>query len=248
MQSMGEKDRFRFKHFSVSHCRSALKVGVDGVLVGAWADVGSAVRILDVGTGCGLIALMAAQRNPKAVIDAIDIDIASCEEAEENFFNSPWSDRLRVINLNFCNRHSSGLRKSYDLIITNPPFFSSGVQTLETSRQAARHQASLPLEILINHSAELLDEAGRLALILPQSRTEEALRLALNAGLGVERECRVRGNERKEYKRVMLQFRKAMNVTDKIAVMEDSNLTLNELSGDPTQAYLNLCADFYLKF
>ena len=123
---MSREYTFRFKKFRVINDKTAMKVGTDGVLLGAWCDVSAATSVLDVGAGCGLIALMIAQRNDHAMIDAIDIDCCAVEEAYINFHDSPWGGRLNVREADF-NIFANSCVKKYDLIVSNPPFFSNGV-------------------------------------------------------------------------------------------------------------------------
>lgn len=236
-------NRFRFKQFSVSHSRSSLKVGVDGVLVGIWTRPGDATAILDVGTGCGVIALILAQLTSghilPARIDAIDIDKASIEEATENFINSPWRDRLCATTALLQNHEGE-----YDLIVSNPPFFRSGVTNTETPRLAARHQESLPLHQLFQHSARLLRDNGRLSIILPADFSNEAEMLAKREDLFTTRICMVRGHSEAPWKRVLFEFIKGKPPI----TMEADHLTLEESRGTPTEKYRRLGKDFYLRF
>ena len=153
VKTMAEKhDKpFLFRRFSLVHSRSAMKIGTDGVLVGAWADAGNANAILDVGTGCGIIALMMAQRFPQAQIDAIEPDNGSLEDAADNFAASPWADRLTLAGGDFT---SYGFGKKYDFIV---------------SRAAARNTKALPPQAIAARCAGLLSAEGRIAVIYPYS-------------------------------------------------------------------------------
>ena len=238
---------FRFKHFEVSHSRSAMPVGVDGVLVGAWATA-EGRRVLDVGTGCGVIAMMIAQRNGKAIVDAIDIDESSVEEARENFLRSQWDDRLSAKLVSFSEVPSL---PGYDLIISNPPYFDSGIRELDTARKKARHVGELSPEILVEKASHLLNPGGLLSLIVPSGMKDSLCGIAKKSGMVVERVCYVRNHEGGQEKRVMLEFRKPLCLekvaTDDIAV-EESHLTMFETGNIPTSEYRALCGDFYLKF
>ena len=241
--------RFRFKQFSVSHHRSAMKVGVDGVLIGCWAHIGNAGRILDVGTGCGLIALIMAQRAPEAFIDAIDIDMPSIEEASENISLSPWGDRLRAVLCNYSDVRSL-LKKGdgYDLIVSNPPYFDSGVTDIVTARERARHQGELsPLSLLIG-SKDILNPGGSVVMVIPADVSISVEDEATTLGFSLARRCLVRGHENAPYKRTLLQWR--LGCVDEAAEWEvaDEFLTLETTPGVPTEDYRNLCKDFYLKF
>lgn len=157
---------FRFKRFSVSDTRSAMKIGTDGVLLGAWCRAEGARRVLDVGTGAGVIALMVAQRQPMAQVDAVEIDLDSCQEAELNFASSPWSGRLRAIHADF-NQFAAQCQERYDLIVSNPPFFTNGALPPAARRMAARHCVSLNYSQLIGGASRLMAEGGRICLIAP---------------------------------------------------------------------------------
>lgn len=161
---------FQFKKFTVWHDRCAMKVGTDGVLLGAWADASGATRILDVGTGTGLIALMLAQRSD-ARIDAIDIDEAACGQAKDNIRNSPFAGRIEVTPLALA-AYRQTFSLFYDLIVSNPPYFTDSLKCPDTKRTLARHTDTLPLRNLLRDSRALLTPQGRLALILPYDQRE----------------------------------------------------------------------------
>ncbi len=156
---------FKFKQFTVYHDRSSLKVGTDAVLLGAWADVSGAKNILDIGTGSGVIALMLAQRST-AQIDAIDIDEESYKQAKENFIGSPWSDRLNVQNISLKDFASSTSTK-YDLIVSNPPYFTDSYKPADPQRFSARHNDQLPINELAENVTSLLNANGKFCVILP---------------------------------------------------------------------------------
>lgn len=264
-----DRNRFYFKQFSVAHTRSALKVGVDGVLVGLWSRPEGCRRVLDAGTGCGVIALIVAQLTSgnsggePTLIEAIDIDAPSVKEAADNFRDSPWSDRLGA--------SPGDLREwprgdGYDLIVSNPPFFRSGVGDVSTSRMAARHQESLPLADLLSNCARLLRPKGRTVIILPYEFKEETMAEAAKSGLKPVRLCRVRGHANAPWKRILLEFvmqdsarcivpekenyssESANSDIHPVAVPEEESLTLETSPGVPTEAYRRLGRDFYLKF
>ncbi|MDE7350414.1 MAG: methyltransferase [Muribaculaceae bacterium] len=241
--------KFRFKQFAVSHHRSSMKVGVDGVLIGCWSDTEGAKRILDVGTGCGLISLIIAQRNSEAIIDAIDIDESSIDEALENFKASPWKNRLRV-ELCSYSKASNLIKDSdlgYDLIVSNPPYFDSGVTETVTAREKARHQGELSPFALLKDAKDLLNDDGTVAMVIPSEISDSLEKEAENIGYFLQRKCLVRGHIDAPYKRVLLQFEKrAEGKTEEYPDMEF--LTLEISPGVPTEDYRNLCKDFYLKF
>jgi len=173
---------FRFRQFTVSHSNSTMKIGVDALLLGALTVIDENVKtILDVGTGCGIVALMAAQRS-HALIDAIDIDQSSVSEAGINFQNSPWSSRLRTIHTSV--QDFSQLRQNYyDLIVSNPPFFQNSLLPKNTKLQLAKHNQQLDFESLLVSTNLLLAKTGKIAVILPVNETEIYLQQATLLGL-----------------------------------------------------------------
>ena len=237
---MMDSEVFRFKHFEVAHGRSSMKVGVDAVLLGAWAQKDNPRRILDVGTGCGVIALILAQRYPMARIEAIDIDADSVEEAAENFENSPWSRRMQCM---YCRFPEDILKANgkYDLIVSNPPYFNSGISNPSTAREVARHQGSLSMSSLLEHSATLLAEDGHISLIFPAEFRDKAMEVARMNGCNLVRECYVRNNMNRPEKRIMMEFGKTQTVP------QEEHITLFD-GGAPSASYLRLCKDLYLKF
>lgn len=239
---------FHFKSFSVSHHRSAMKVGVDGVLIGCWADVPDPKRILDVGTGCGLIALIMAQRYSGAKITGIDIDAPSVEEAGVNVASSKWSDRVDIIMKSFGKEfgESDVSGEGFDLIVSNPPFFNSGLKDAATPRELARHQSGLSPYSLLLHSKDLLTASGRVAMIIPSDEIEPVEKYASELGYQLERKCRVRGHEGAPWKRCLLQWGKGCEAD--LKGYSEKCLTLESSPGIPTDDYRSLCKDFYLKF
>ena len=224
-----------------------MKVGTDGVLLGAWAPGGT--RILDIGTGSGLIALMLAQRFPEASIDAIDIDEAAVEQARENFAASPWTDRLhayqaKVQEWQMVNGTCPN-GKWYDLIVSNPPYFQNSLKNPDKGRQTARHTDTLSYAELLRHSARLLAEKGLLALVLP-AEAEQAVRgLAAAELLSLTHLTRVYSKESKPARRVLLEFEKSTSRDTDISITEDSLVLENEIGGR-SAAYQELTKDFYL--
>lgn len=240
---------FRFKKFDCSHDRSSMKIGVDSVLLGAWADV-EGRTILDVGTGCGVIALMCAQRNEHAIIHAIDIDVDSVTEASENFTRSPWSERLSARLSDFSELRGC----AYDLIISNPPYFDAGVTNPGTPREKARHQNALSPAVLLSRGRSLLKTDGRIAMIVPADQVPELIGYATGNGLVLRRICHVQGHPDAPVKRVLLEFLLCPN-SDNLQQADaadypisDESLILEYSPGLPTEAHRLLCRDFYLKF
>lgn len=228
---------FTFKQFEINHEACAMKVGTDGVLLGAWCACHSARRIADVGAGTGLIALMCAQRNASATIDAIEIDHSAAECARENIARSAWSDRIRVIETAIQNYTSE---ERYDLLVSNPPYFSETLQSPDASRAVARHNCSLPHRDLIAAAKRLLTDDGRLSLILP---TDEARRFAMQAvaaGLHLRRRCDVATKRGAAPKRTMSEWSLASGES------KYELLTLAADDGSRSEEYRQLTEEFYL--
>ena len=195
---------FQFKQFSVFHDQCAMKVGTDGVLIGAWADCSQSERILDVGTGSGLIALMLAQRS-KATIDALDIDKSACEQAKYNVENSKFKERIQVIQSDF--NHFNTEHK-YDLIASNPPYFTNSLPSPDKQRNIAKHNHALSFEVLLKKSATLLTEKGKIALILPYDAENQIQLLAENSGLFLCKKIIVCPKPDANPKRLLLEYAK----------------------------------------
>lgn len=243
---------FKFKQFSVAHTRSSMKVGVDAVLLGAWAGKDGG-KILDVGTGCGVISLILAQRFPNSDIEAIDIDQESVEEASQNFLLSSWGNRLEATVKNFpkdflkiieSNENGMTEFKGYDLIVSNPPYFQSGINSPSTRREIARHQASLSVFSLVETCGKLLKPEGRLAIIYPLEYHEETKWKATNNNLYLLRECLIKDSKKKKGKRVMAEF--GCFEPDKI--VSEELILFKEGIREPSEQYRELCKELYLKF
>lgn len=236
------KSTFRFKRFDCMHGGGSMKIGVDAVLVGAWADVAGARHIIDVGTGCGVIALMCAQRAPEAMITAIDIDEASVAEASGNFAASPWPERLSALHADFTEMTV----RDVDLIVSNPPYFDSGIVKPDTPRLVARHEDALSPAVLLSRGAEMLSDCGRIAMIVPALRLEEICESGRAAGLSLRRAAKVRGHEAAPVKRALLEFCKSEEPS--IDESKIPTLVLELSPGVPTPEHRALCGDFYLKY
>lgn len=239
---------FKFKHFAVNHDHSSMKVGVDGVLIGCWAEAENPHTILDVGTGCGLIALIMAQRYPNAGIIGIDVDKASVEEAIGNVASSPWPDRVKISEKSFSEEFCLNLQNEYvkfDLIVSNPPYFNAGVTNATTPREAARHQGELSPAAILHLSGMIISQSGSVAMVVPQDESEDLEGYAKSLGYLLKRKCLVRGHDKAPWKRVLLQWQYGKELE---IVTEITNLTLETSPGIPTDEYRALCKDFYLKF
>jgi tRNA1Val (adenine37-N6)-methyltransferase len=233
---------FTFKQFSIQQDKTAMKVGTDGVLLGAWAPIhNNPFSVLDIGAGTGIIALMLAQRTHAEQIDALEIDEDAYEQAVDNFENSPWGDRL------FC--FHAGLDEfidepedEYDLIVSNPPFYSEDYKTENEQRDLARFQDAMPFEELIEAADLLLSENGIFAVILPFKEEVNFIALAKEFELYPTKITRVKGTPRAVIKRVLMAF--SRNETSEIEIDE---LTIEIDRHIYTPEYIELTKDFYLK-
>lgn len=233
-------DFFRFKQFTVRQSGAAMKVGVDSVLLGSWACVNHAVRILDVGAGTGLLSLMMAQRYPDAVIDAVEIDREASQQAIENCTNSPWSNRIRVICDNFI-QYAAHCSLHYDLIVSNPPYFTASLQPVDAKRNIARHNDCLPHNCLLAGSARLLAPAGVLAIVLPPADAMRLIDKAAEYDLFVKRTLHVQSLPAKPVYRIHVELsKKEYSRDDQVLCIEKT-----DRSGT-TDAYKQLTKDFYL--
>ncbi|RKS01434.1 tRNA1Val (adenine37-N6)-methyltransferase [Flavobacterium sp. 102] len=244
--------KFQFKQFIVNQDHCAMKVGTDGVLLGAWTPIDNQpFSVLDIGAGTGILALMLAQRcsaehsslkgEPAQQIDAIEIDEEAFEQCVENFENSPWSDRL------YC--YHAGLDEfmeepedEYDLIISNPPFYSEDYKTESEQRDLARFQDALPFEDLVEAASMLLSESGIFAVIVPYKEEAKLIGLAKECNLFPFKITRVKGTPTTEIKRSLLAF----------SFAEKTNFPIDELIIETarhqyTEDYIALTKDFYLK-
>ncbi len=233
---------FRFKQFTVWHDKCAMKVGTDAVLLGAWANVSESKRILDVGTGTGIIALMLAQRGT-GHINAIDIDADACAQAKENVMASPFAERINIIHAAYGEYSASASgRKVYDLIVSNPPYFVNSLKCPDSKRATARHTDSLPLSELINNSRPLLSPHGHIALILPHEQLEEVKSLAQKNTLFVSRQTDVIPVRGAQPKRLLIE----LSCVETKKIVHDT-LILEEPGRQHTAEYVTLTKDFYLK-
>lgn len=219
-----------------------MKVGTDGILLGAWAAVQPAREILDVGTGCGLLALMAAQRNPSALIRAIDIDGESVDQAKSNFRASPWSARLHASRedlIDFAARREN--RGGFDVILCNPPFFHTGPTSPSIARQAARHQTALTVDAWARACQILLSAAGKAAVIVPAVDQMRWIDSAASFELALHRRTQVRPRPEAAPRRTLLEFGREP------AACTETELTIELARHRYSPDYCELTADFYLK-
>ncbi len=232
---------FRFKQFAVRDDQCSMKVGTDAVLLGSWANIGSAESILDIGTGSGVIALMLAQRS-EAQIDAIDIDPASVEQAQSNISTSKWEGRITLSNKSlqeFCRDHP----KKFNLVVTNPPFFSNALKSPEDKRNIARHNDKLSFDELIYGVKQLLDHNGRFCLILPENESHVFKDKAIINGLFPLRTLNIYSKKGRAVKRVLYEY-----CFQRQPSIEAGDLIIRNDDDSFADAYKNLTKDFYLEF
>ena len=238
---------FDFKRFRIEQDRCAMKVGTDGVLLGAWAEGGR--RILDIGTGTGVIALMMAQRFANAMVTAIDIDEEACRQARENALASPFADRVAVVHSSVQAFSVDCLEKSlktdsielFDSIVSNPPFFEQSLKNPDSRKATARHTDSLSFSDLFENVSRLLSDDGVFSVIIPVEKLESFTSNAYLSGFYISRQCLVKTTLKKPAKRCLLAFKKHLP-----EVVEKSEIFLQNDDETRSESYRNLTQDFYL--
>jgi len=231
---------FKFKRFTVFHDRCAMKVGTDGVLLGAWANVRDAAQILDIGTGTGLIALMVAQRNPTAKIQAIDIDADAVGQAEKNIQDSPFASRISVSKSSLQDLALS-MQPKFDAIVCNPPFFENSLKPSVRQRSLARHSESLPMEELLRASKKLLSERGAISLILPSGNLQKTKTICEELSLHIVRHTTVKSLPDSPPKRALLE------ISPHFKDLVENEITIETSLREYSDEYIRLTRDFYLK-
>ena len=232
---------FYFKQFSIRDDRSTMKVGTDAVLLGIAADVGEAKDILEIGTGCGVIALLLAQRS-SAQIDALEVDEESVIQAKENVAASPWPDRINIIHSSLQDFVPLN-HKKYDIIISNPPFFSGTYKSHKTKRNISRHNELLTFDELIENSDALLNDSGSIWVILPVKESLQFIDIAENKCFYVQYILKVVPKAGKEYSRLILKLKR--EETEDIRI---EALTHWMADGHWTPEFKKFTGDFYIDF
>ncbi len=233
---------FKFKQFTIEQDKCAMKVGTDGVLLGAWTPVdNNPYSILDIGSGTGLLALMMAQRTHAEQIDGVEIDELAHEQAINNFENSPWGDRLFCYHAGL-EQFANEIDEEYDLIISNPPFFSEDVISNDKQRDTARFQDALPFDLLIEAVEFFLSEKGIFSVIIPAKEEDKLMHLAAEFGIYPMKVTRVRGHKDAEIKRSLIAF--SRELIEKIPLDE---LIIEIDRHVYTPEFTALVKDFYLK-
>ncbi|MCF1191062.1 methyltransferase [Mangrovimonas sp. AS39] len=235
---------FQFKQFSVNQEHCAMKIGTDGVLLGAWSKIDNHPRnILDIGAGTGVISLMLAQRSDAPAIDALEIDPDAYEQSVDNFENSPWDDRLFCYHAEFTEFVAEMFEEeeTYDIIVSNPPFYTEEVSSGNSKRDQARMSSSLPFEDLIEGTSLILSENGIFNVVIPNKEETTFIQLASQFELFPFEIMRVKGTGTSEIKRSLLAF--SFEQKDP----EFSELIIETERHQYTDAYKELVKDFYLK-
>ena len=229
---------FDFKRFRIEQERCSMKVGTDGVLLGAWFPMKSGVIVLDIGTGTGLVAIMAAQRGAGRV-QAVEIDPAAAEQARQNAANSPWNDRINVKCTDISDFTADF---KFDRIVCNPPYFRDSLRCPDSGRNTARHNDSLSFETLVKRSEALLSPDGLLCVVLPYDAVEVFVKCALVAGLNLCLKTDVITAPGKSPKRSLLAFGK------ECVALKTQVIAICDSDGKESQEYVGLVRDFYLKY
>jgi tRNA1Val (adenine37-N6)-methyltransferase len=233
---------FNFKQFKLIHSEKGLKVNTDGVLLGAWAIAEENIeRALDIGTGIGLIALITAQRFQIAQIDAIDINSEVIELAKYNFKNSPWPNRMIANNIDL---NDFSPKKSYNLIVSNPPFFRNGLKPKSHINRETKHIESLKVPAIFSFSQQHLESEGNLNLIFPFTELEYLIAIGKSFNFSPVRITRVFPKVNLPSKRILISFKKGINNN----LTEDSLILENDSRHDYHESYKKLCKELYLKF
>ena len=235
---------FQFKEFKVQQEKSAMKIGTDAVLLGAWCTVNNYPdTVLDVGAGTGVIALMLAQRTDAMTIDAVEIDENAYEECVDNFEQSPWGDRLFCYYASFQEfvEEIQEEEETFDLIVSNPPFYTDTYQTDDEARNKARFTTSLSFENLLSGVVSILSPKGKFATIIPYKSYDDFIAIASQQGLQLNRLCEVQGNATSEITRCLLEFE------FESSELKKEKLIIEKERHQYTEGYIALTKDFYLK-
>lgn len=199
---------FNFKKFSIHQNNAAMKIGTDGILIGAWVNVSKKFRALDIGSGTGIITIMLCQRNLNLELDSIELSANAIMDAKINIENCNWSDRIKLFHQDLKKFHPDS---NYDLIVSNPPYFKKSLQPSNSERSKARHQNDLKLEDILKFSKQHLTKDGSLNIILPFEQKSEAIEIAKKHGLNAIRECAVYPKPNKAPHRILIEFSRIEN-------------------------------------
>ena len=243
--SLKKVSNFKFKQFEIQQDKCAMKIGTDAVLLGAWANIVQAFYILDIGTGTGILALMAAQRNPNAVIHAVEIEAAAQLQAAQNIRNSPWAQRIQVFPQSIQDFTQTFPDKQYDSILSNPPYFDHKASSYisDEARQTARNTSELSFETLLHCIQKLLHPQGNCSVILPVQEGNNFIKQALAIGFYLKTLTKVQPRADKEPNRLLIEL-----VKYPCEVVENELTIRNAGKGqqDYTEGYKELHGGFYL--
>lgn len=230
---------FQFKQFIVYQNNCAMKVGTDGVLLGAWANVGESKRILDIGTGTGLLSLMVAQRSSAQIL-GIEIDGSAAQQATENVERSDWRDRIQIKNVSL-QEFAAQTDERFDFVISNPPYFNGSLKADSKERTMARHTDTLSYEVLLKSASMLLTEEGFFAVVLPYSEKERFFSIASTHNLYTHRVVEVYPTPKSMPKRILAEFsRQKTDCEVKKLVIESAG------RHQYSEEYVQLTKDYYL--
>lgn len=240
---------FIFKHFQVEHCRSSMKVGIDAVVLGAWANLPeNSKRVIDVGCGCGVISMMIAQRYPQVSVMGIDIHDESILECKNNFSSCQWSDRLLAIKEDFLN-----IKGMFDYVISNPPYFEDGLKNINSARLIARHQGNLNPTVLIKNGCNVLTPNGKIGIVVPYHALNQLLHNIEGVTVRPSRILLMAGKPGLDWKRCFIELEKSdiewnFNINNDYIFSIVEKMYVEEANGYYSDIYRSLCKDFYLKF
>lgn len=242
IQSKSSNSTFTFKKFTIKQNHGTMKVNTDGVLLGAWADVENASSILDIGTGTGVIALMLAQRNPTAQIIGVEIDEVASEEAKENVQESIFKDTVKIIQSSIQD-FTLNANTAFDVIVSNPPFFTGGTFSANENKAQVRHTIKLPHGDLLHSVNSLLTNAGSFCVILPYIEGLRFIELAERSQLYANKITEVRHRKDKSIERLLIKFNKTKNEP-----IKDDLYIMNEDASSYSDKYIQLTKEFYQQF
>jgi tRNA1Val (adenine37-N6)-methyltransferase len=232
---------FNFKKFSIHQNNAAMKIGTDGILIGAWVNVSKKFKALDIGSGTGIISIMLCQRNLNLELDSIELSPSAIMDAKINIENCNWSDRIKLFHQSLKDFHPNS---KYDLIVSNPPYFKKSLQPSNSERSKARHQNDLKLEDILKFSKQHLTKDGSLNIILPFEQKSEAIEFAKKYGLNHIRECTVYPKPKKAPHRILIEFSRNENKQ----IIKESLFIEEAGRHNYSEDYKKLTREFYTIF
>ena len=232
---------FNFKKFSIHQNNAAMKIGTDGILIGAWVNISKKFKALDIGSGTGIISIMLCQRNLNLELDSIELSPSAIMDAKINIENCNWSDRIKLFHQSLKDFHPNS---KYDLIVSNPPYFKKSLQPSNSERSKARHQNDLKLEDILKFSNQNLTKDGSLNIILPFEQKSEAIEIAKKHGLNSVKECAVYPKPDKAPHRILIEFSKNENKQ----IIKESLVIEKAGRHNYSEDYKKLTREFYTIF